>query len=82
MLPIAVGRAPVVVMTVPVVGVRLARVISAVRFRMVSAAIVGASGGRGTCGVVMRAARSWRVGPVSRSESGRQDKQGIKQGNR
>ena len=79
MLPIAVGRAPVVVMTVPVVGVCLTGVIPAVRGRMVSATIVRVNGGRGTCGVVMCAAWSWRVGPVSRSECSRQGNQGIKQ---
>lgn len=82
MNPIKVGTPPISVMAVLVVGVCLAGVISAVRCRMVSAAIVRAGGGQGTCGVVMRAARSWKVGPVSRSESGRQGKQGIKQGNR
>jgi hypothetical protein len=53
---IMVRSSPVFVMAVPVVGVCLAGVISAVRGRMMSAAIVRAGAGRGTCGVVMRAA--------------------------
>ena len=70
--PITIGAPPIPVMAVFVVGVSLAGVAPAVRCRMVSAAIVRANGGRGTCSVVMRAAWSRRVGSVSRSESGRQ----------
>jgi hypothetical protein len=70
--PIAVGASPIPVMAVLVACVCLTWVIPAVRGRMVSAAIVRANGGRGTCSVVVRAAWSRRVGPVSRSESGRQ----------
>jgi len=80
--PILVGCPPVSVMAVPVVGICLAGVVPAMRGRMVSAAIVRATGRRGQCGIVMRAAWSLRVGPVRRSKSGRQGKQGIKQCNR
>lgn len=77
--PVAVGTLPIPVMAVLVVGVRLAGVAATMRGRMVPSAIVRATCGRGTCGVVMRAARSWRVGTVGCSERCGLDRQKTQQ---